>query len=75
MPRELTAGADVATPPTLVHGLHEPVQVLRQIAESAPRTNTSMRPFAFETAAGEEVAPPGGAPIETQPDDQVVPFR
>ncbi len=29
-----------------------------------PRTNTSILPGAFETAAGADVAPPGGAPIE-----------
>ena len=71
MPREVTAGADdVASPPTLVHGLHEVVQVVRQTAASAPRTKTSILPVAFDTAAGAEVAPPGGAPIDAQPDDQ-----
>jgi hypothetical protein len=63
------------TPPTLVHGPHEPAQVLRQTAASAPRTNTSIRPVAFEIAAGAEVAPPGGEPIDAQPEDQALPLR
>ena len=74
-PREAAAGAEVATPPTRVHGLHDVVQVRRQIAESAPRTKTSTLAVALETAAGAEVAPPGGASIETQPGDQVLPLR
>ena len=75
VPREITEGADVATPPTLVHGPHDVVQVRRQIAESAPRTKTSIFPVELDTAAGAEVAPLGGAPIETQPGDQVLPLR
>ena len=74
-PRETAVGADVASPPALLHEPHEPVHVLRQMAELPPRTNTSILPVAFEIAAGAEVAPPGGAPIELQPDDQVFPLR
>ena len=75
VPREVAAGADVATPPTLVHGPHDVTQVRRQIAESAPRTKTSILPVELETAAGAEVTPPGGAPIETQPGDHELPLR
>ena len=75
MPRDVTAGAELATPPTLVHGLQEVVHVLRQMAKSVPRTKTSILPVPFETAAGAEVAPPGGEPIETHPEDQLFPLR
>jgi hypothetical protein len=75
VPRDVAEGADVATPPTLVQGPHDVVQVRRQIAESAPRAKTSILPLPLETAAGAEVTPPGGTPIETQPADHVLPFR
>src|SRR5687768_5852403 len=74
-PRDVTAGADVEAPPMASHEPHDVVNVRRQIAPSPPRTNTSILPGAFDTEAGAEVAPPGGAPIEAHVADQVLPLR
>ena len=63
------------TPPRLVQGPQEVVQVRRHMAASAPRTNTSSRPLALEVAAGADLGPPGGDPIETHAGDHVLPFR
>jgi hypothetical protein len=75
VPREATAGAELAPPPTLVQAPHEVVHVRRQMAESAPRTNTSIFPVDVETAAGADVAPPGGAPIDAHAGVHVLPLR